>query len=243
MNEGRRSPVLFLHSLAGDAAHWEAQIRHLMPERMGLAVELPGHGISAALEPGGYAPASMASEIWSTVDVLALAPLALVGHSYGAAVAIAMLAQRPDAVRGILLVDPAPDLRQAPPEEITGFLASLAPPTYEAAIREHFEGALEDARPDVRETVLESLGRTPREVVVRALESLPGFDPVGPLHAFEGPKMAVLRRRPEAPSDLHVAVPGLRARGLPAVSHWLHMDAPAEFNAILHEFLGEVDAA
>ncbi len=90
-----RAPVLFLHSLGGTAAQWQAQIQHLMPERMGLAVDLPGHGVSDAAEGGDYAPAAVASEIWSIIDALGLASLALVGHSYGAAVASALLAERP----------------------------------------------------------------------------------------------------------------------------------------------------
>ncbi len=238
-----RAPVLFLHSLAGTAAQWQAQIRHLMPERMGLGVDLPGHGVSDSAEAGDYAPAAVASEIWSIIDALELAPLVLVGHSYGAAVAIALLAERPRDVEGILLVDPGTDLRLEPPDEIEAFLGSLTSESYQEVITSHYGAALAGSSKSTRGSVLETLSETPREVVVGALSSLPGFDPVNPLLGFQGPALAVIAEQHDGPAALHRVVPNLPVRALTGVSHWLHMDDPEAFNALLDEFLKRVDEA
>jgi pimeloyl-ACP methyl ester carboxylesterase len=237
------APVLFLHSLGGTAGHWQAQIQHLMPERMGLAVDLPGHGISDPVEAGDYAPAAVASEIGSTIDALQLAPLVLVGHSYGAAVAVALLAERPRDVAGILLVDPGSDLRLEPPEEIAEFLGSLESSSYQKAIRAHYEAALTGGSETTRDRVLKVLVETPREVVVGALSSLPSFDAVTPLLGFEGPALSVIAAQHDGPAALHRVVPSLPVRVLSGVSHWLHMDEPEAFNALLDEFLERVDDA
>lgn len=235
------APVLFLHSLGGTAAQWQAQIQHLMPGRMGLAVDLPGHGVSDAAETGDYAPAAVASEIGSIIDALQLAPLVLVGHSYGAAVAVALLAERPRDVAGILLADPGPDLRLEPPEEIAAFLDSMASDSYQQAITAHYEAALTGSSKTTRDSVLETLAETPREVVVGALSSLPSFDQVTPLLGFEGPALSVIAERHDSPTALHRVAPNLPARTLSGVSHWLHMDDPEAFNALLDEFLERVD--
>lgn len=236
-----RAPVLFLHSLGGTAAQWQAQIQHLMPERMGLAVDLPGHGVSDAAEEGSYAPAAVASEIWSIIDALGLGPLALVGHSYGAAVASALLAERPRDVAGILLVDPGTDRRLDPPEEIAEFLGSLASGSYDVVA--HYEAALTGSSKPTKHSVLESLAETPREVVVGALGSLPSFDLVTPLLGFDGPALSVIAEQYDGPAALHRVVPNLPVRTLSGVSHWLHMDDPEAFNALLDEFLERVDEA
>jgi pimeloyl-ACP methyl ester carboxylesterase len=238
-----RAPVLFLHSLGGNAGQWKAQIEHLMPERLALAVDLPGHGVSDLPEGGDCSPAAMAAEVGSVLDALDLAPMILVGHSYGASVAIALLAERPGSVAGLLLVDPGPDLRGEAALEIEGFLGKLAPDSYEETILAHFESALTGGRAEVRSAVLDLLAATPRDVVVGALESLPDFDPVPPLEEYDGPRLSVIAEQHDGAAALHVVVDNLPVRKLSGASHWLQMDRPNEFNAIMDEFLATVDGA
>lgn len=222
--ERAKSPVLFLHALGGSASQWRAQIQHLEPSRLALAVDLPGHGVSAPAEDGEYSPEAIAAEAGSLLDALDLRPVVLVGHSYGSLVAIALAARRPADVVGILLVE------------------ALAPETYRDAIAAHYEGALTNARPEVREAVLGALSGTLREVVFGALSSLPSFDAVTPLAAFSGPKLSVIAEQHASPSALHEIVEDMPVRSIAGVSHWLHMDRPEEFNEILDEFLVEADA-
>ncbi len=237
-----KSHVLFLHALGGSASQWRAQIEHLEPSRLAVAVDLPGHGVSAPAEDGEYSPEAIAAEVGSVLDALDLKPVVLVGHSYGAFVAIALAAGRPADLAGLLLVDPGPDLRRESPEEARAFLAALAPETYRDAIAAHYAGALTDAKPEVRDAVLGALSGTPREVVFGALSSLASFDAVIPLEAFSGPKLSVIAEQHAGPSALHDVVEDMPVRSIAGVSHWLHMDRPEAFNEILDEFLLEADA-
>lgn len=239
--ERAKSPVVFLHALGGSASQWRAQIEHLEPSRLAVAVDLPGHGVSAPAEDGEYSPEAIAAEVGSVLDALDLRPVVLVGHSYGSLVAIALAAGRPADLAGLLLVDPGPDLRRESPEKARAFLAALAPETYRDAIAAHYEGALTNARPKVREVVLGALSGTPREVVFGALSSLPSFDAVTPLEAFSGPKLSVIAEQHAGPCALHEVVEDMPVRSIAAVSHWLHMDRPEQFNEILDAFLLETD--
>lgn len=222
--ERAKSPVVFLHALGGSASQWRAQIEHLEPSRLAVAVDLPGHGVSAPAEDGEYSPEAIAAEVGSVLDALGLRPVVLVGHSYGSLVAIALAAGRPADVAGILLVE------------------ALAPETYRGVIGAEYEGALTNARAEVRDAVLGALSGTPREVVFGALSSLPSFDAVTPLEAFSGPKLSVIAERHAGPIALHEVVEDMPVRSIAGVSHWLHMDRPEEFNEILDEFLLEADA-
>lgn len=234
-----RAPVLFLHALGGTATQWQAQIRHLMPERAALAVDLPGHGVSDPVEEGDYAPPAVASEVASILDALGLSPVVLVGHSYGAAVAVAVLANRPGDVAGVLLVDPGTDLRQEPPEAIQAFLGSMESGSYNVAA--HYESVLAGSMEATRASVLEALAETPHDVIAGALGSLPDYDLVTPLLAFDGPSLSVVAEQHDGPTALHRVVPNLPGRIVSGVSHWLHMDDPETFNALLDEFLERVD--
>lgn len=229
--------MFFLHALAGNAGQWRSQIEHLMPDRLALAVDLPGHGVSDPPEKGDYAPAAMAEEVSAVIDALGLPPPILVGHSYGAAVATALAGARPARLAGLMLVDPAGDLQLEPEQPIAAFLESLAPETYERSIASHYQGALRGCRPAVRRSVLESLARTPREVVVKSLEALTRFDPVTPLRSFPGPMLSVIAQQHDGPAALHHAVENLPVQVITGVSHWLHMDRPDAFNQVLDSFL------
>lgn len=239
---GGRAPVLFLHALAGNAGQWKAQIEHLMPARLALAVDLPSHGVSDPPEHGDFSPYEVAAEVSSVIDAVGLPSVVLVGHSYGASVAIALAAQQPDSVAGLLLVDPGPDMREEPPDEVQGFLSLLASDAYERTIKAHYESALQGGRPEVRSRVLKALVATPRDAVAGALEALAAFDAVTALRAYEGPRLSVIAEQHDGPAALHSVVDDLPVRILSAVGHWLHMDKPEEFNSILDEFLTTVDS-
>ena len=42
------TPVLFVHSFAGDVTHWSAQLEHLASTRRAVAFDLSGHGCSTS---------------------------------------------------------------------------------------------------------------------------------------------------------------------------------------------------
>ena len=80
--------VLFVHSLAGGAAHWEAQLEHLRGTRRAVAFDVRGHGGSDRPADGDYAIASLAGDVAAVADGLGLGPFVLVGHSMGGGVAL-----------------------------------------------------------------------------------------------------------------------------------------------------------
>ncbi|MEU4474894.1 alpha/beta hydrolase [Micromonospora sp. NPDC023888] len=121
-------------------------------------LDLPGHGDS----PATCAPTSQAmlDAVCGWLDDHVDAPVLLAGASYGAYLAAGIARQRPDLVRGLLLVCPgvtiARDTRTLPDEPPldapTGWL-DAAP----AALREHFDAALGQRTPAVVATVLAAL--------------------------------------------------------------------------------------
>ena len=80
------TPVLFVHSFAGDVTHWSAQLEHFGHSRRVVAFDLSGHGKSPAAV-GQYSIRELAKDVAEVADAQALEHFVVVGHSAGALIA------------------------------------------------------------------------------------------------------------------------------------------------------------
>jgi len=127
---GEGAPIVLVHGFGADLNGWRPLVRHFAPGRPALALDLPGHGKSAALEAPDLE--SLAAALDAALSEEGLGAAHLVGHSLGAAVAVAFAARHPKLARSLTLLAPGglgPDFNGA---FLEGFLrahseASLAP--------------------------------------------------------------------------------------------------------------------
>ncbi len=111
-----RPPVVLVHGAGGTHLHWPPQVRRLAGARV-LALDLPGHGQSAAADAATQAASSIevkASAVLAVLDALGIARAVVVGHSMGGAIALALALARPERVAGLGLVGTGARLRVAP---------------------------------------------------------------------------------------------------------------------------------
>jgi pimeloyl-ACP methyl ester carboxylesterase len=234
------TPVLFIHSAAGSTAHWAAQLSHLRRTRRAIALDLRGHGRSSPPRDGSYGITAMDADVVAVADALGLGRFVLVGHSLGAAVALATAAQAPDRVAGLVLLDPSTDGRLFPRAQAEELLTALRSDAYEAVTEGYWRGQLEGARPEVAAALLQDLRATRRDALIGPLEALLAFDPLTPLRAFRGPRLAVITRLNDRPDALHRLVAELPFQRIEGTGHWLQLDAPERVNEALDRFLAAV---
>lgn len=99
------APVVLLHSSAASGRQWQALTDALRLRHEVCAVDLYGHGTQAAWP--GPAPLRLADEAAPVERLLErLGGAHLVGHSYGAAVALALAGRRPALVRSVVAYEP-----------------------------------------------------------------------------------------------------------------------------------------
>lgn len=116
-----RATIHFLHATGFNAEAYRGLYTLLDPALDVYAMDARGHGFSEA----PAAPRKLRSwapfrrDLESLVETLP-APIVLAGHSMGATVSMELAAQRPDLVRGLVLVDPV----IVPPTHV--MLATLA---------------------------------------------------------------------------------------------------------------------
>lgn len=233
-------PVVFVHSLAGNAAQWLGQLEHLHGERRAIALDLRDHGHSDPPLDGDYSIESMAGDIDDIVNALGLQRFVLVGHSMGGSVSIAYAGIHPEKVAGLLLADPSGDARKVPKEQMIPFLAALQSASYASVIEDYWRGMLAGSKPGTLERVLQDLHNTRKEAVVGVFRSSLQFDPITMLQRFKGPKLSVITKLNDTPLGLHNLIPDLPHLKITGTGHWLQLDRPDEFNRIMDEFLTSV---
>jgi pimeloyl-ACP methyl ester carboxylesterase len=102
---GDGTPVVLLHGLASNARIWDGVAQRLAGAgRRVVALDQRGHGGSEQ-PAGGYDFATVCRDLAAALDALGLERPVLVGHSWGANVALQYAAERPEAVAGLVLVD------------------------------------------------------------------------------------------------------------------------------------------
>jgi pimeloyl-ACP methyl ester carboxylesterase len=105
--EGPRDgrPILFLHGVAGAAWSWEPQAAALAGTFLCASWEGRGHGAAGRVADAGLAD-YFADALEALERVRPAGPAIVAGHSMGGLLAMALAAERPADVAGLLLVEP-----------------------------------------------------------------------------------------------------------------------------------------
>ena len=103
---GRGPGIVCLHSNASSSSQWRSLTERLSPDHRVVAIDSIGAGKSAPWpsEPGP----TLSDEAAFIEPVLAsiASPFFLIGHSYGAAVALVAAMKRPDRIRALVIYEP-----------------------------------------------------------------------------------------------------------------------------------------
>ncbi|QSQ24812.1 alpha/beta hydrolase [Pyxidicoccus parkwayensis] len=227
-------PVVFVHGLAGNASHWEAQLHHVSPARRAVAVELRGHGGSERPRDGDYSLEALAKDVAAAAQELKR--FVLVGHSIGGGVALACAAAHASRVAGLMLVDPMSDARSTPPKDKEAYLAALMSDDYARFIREDWLD-MAGKVPAIREKLLKDLDATAKETVVAIQRSRLSFDPVTALSRYPRPKLSLVLPDNDTPRSFHRLGNGFPHQVVKDSGHWIQLERPEEVNRALDAFL------
>ena len=101
---GRGAPVVALHGLTATFVNYIGIAERLAGRKALFALDLRGRGDSDKPE-GPYGMAQHGRDVASAMRAMGLRPSVVVGHSMGAFVAVALAAQNPELVCGLILID------------------------------------------------------------------------------------------------------------------------------------------
>ena len=102
-------PILLLHGLSSNSWYWERVARHL-PDRRLVALDQRGHGLTGKAPPqprlpDGYAMSELTQDVAFVSSQLRLDRPVVVGHSWGATVALEVVGTHPGLASGLVFID------------------------------------------------------------------------------------------------------------------------------------------
>ncbi len=99
-----RRRLLFIHGYGGNARQWQHQLVHFSDQDRVLAPDLRGHGHSDKPE-GPYDVDTLVADLEALLEAVAgEAPVVVVGHSFGGALAAELALRRPAQVSHLVLI-------------------------------------------------------------------------------------------------------------------------------------------
>lgn len=241
--------ALFLHGLFLNRHFFKPQVDTLTAAGWHcLSLDIPGHGDSQWRQ--GWALDDLTTDIALFVEEHVGAPVVVIGHSLGAAVAIRLAAQRPDLVKGLVSVN---STAQAEPLDMLPnwheLRAQLVPGDYKARRQALADiqarllaPAFKDSKAELAERQLDVMvGQDPHGLVA-GIDAVVNRGDIRPLlPTIKAPVLAIGGGEDVAtPPDLTREIADLAADGqsliLPDVGHHAPLEAPQAVTTALRAF-------
>lgn len=244
---GQGRPVAFLHGLLGAGQNFGAIQKALAARgHRVLALDLRNHGASPHAPAMSYP--DMAEDVAETLRAAGAWPAAIVGHSMGGKVAMALALAHPAAVERLVVADIAPVAYGTP--LFQRYIAAMrAIPLRPGLTRREADAALVEAVPaaSLRGFLLQNLlfaedpprWRVALDVLAEEIEVLGSWpDPPG---RYDGRVLVLSGNasdyvRPEHHARFRALFPAARFATI-AAGHWLHAENPQAFLEEVTAFL------
>ncbi len=233
--------ILCVHGWASDGRVFAGQFAGLADRARLIAIDLPGHGFSDAPQVE-YTVDLFAGAIASVMDAEGVESAVLMGHSNGVPVIKTFERAHPERTRAMVCIDGAM-LRTFTREQAEPWLAMLRSPQYKDMASNALTAMLQNKFDDETKAELESMMlSTPQHVMVSAMEATLA-DEIWEPDPIDCPVLMVQAPNPmwhaEYENSVREFVPQLDYRLMPGVTHFLMMEEPEEFNAMVVAFLDE----
>jgi pimeloyl-ACP methyl ester carboxylesterase len=234
---------VLLHAGIADRRMWGEHLEPLAAAGYrAVALDIPGFG-EATVGPGPDAPWN---DVLETMAELDLGRAALVGNSYGGAVALRVAAVAPAAASALVLVsapapgfEPSPELGSAWEAEEAALERGDIDAAVELVLETWVPPHLRDRVAPMQRRAFELQAET--EGVIEAPDPVPHL---GAMRRIAVPTLIAAGDRDmpdflEGAEAMAEAIPGVRHEVIEGVGHLAPLEAPEEFRQLLLDFLGE----
>jgi pimeloyl-ACP methyl ester carboxylesterase len=237
--------VVFIHGWTCDRTFWKAQAP-VYETRRSVLIDLPGHGLSDKPDIP-YTMDLFARAVDAVLTDASVRRATLVGHSMGTPVAVQFLRLRPEKVAGLVFVDgfvPQPPKDDAEREKQKLQSAQRAKiyraPDYKDAVTRMLDFMFtKQTDPALRRSIETRMLSAPQYVMASAMEGMSAMPPLTESYP-RLPVGAVMVKRGNTTGyqkflKEHFDLVGYRE--FDNAGHFLMMEQPDKFNAILLQFL------
>ncbi len=239
---------MFLHGLGSTKENWYPQLVHFGQTHRAMAWDARGYGESEDYEGELVFARDFASDLLSTLEVLGVVRVHLVGLSMGGMIAQCFYFAHPDRVASLVLADTFPSFRTLGEEVVKGFLSARIDPLENGATPADLAPAsaatllAPDAEESARTLLLESLSNLHTDSYVKTARALAVQDSVGRLEDIAVPTLVVSgeldRLAPVSLArEMAARIPGASLALISGAGHISNLERPEQFNRALSAFL------
>lgn len=230
--------LVFVHCWACNRSFWKGQFAALSQRYRVLAMDLPGHGESGA-NRDAWTLVGLAEDVQALVEELDLKQVILVGHSMGGPVVALAAARMPGRVIGMVPVDTLHNVDMPWDTEALAPIVALYEQEFAIANAQFVPMMFpEGADSATVDWVIDNADRTNVDAAVGLMADFPNLDfrellggVAAPIRAVNAAAMAPII--PPTAIEANGEYADFDAVTLDGVGHYLMLEKPAEFNALL----------
>jgi pimeloyl-ACP methyl ester carboxylesterase len=245
---GRGSHTLvFVHGWACNLGFWREQIAVLADRARLILIDLPGHGQSGQPQTA-YTMDFFAEAVLAVLRDAKVDKATFIGHSMGGAVLCRVHHHAPEKFAALVSVDGLLCRPPGTPAEARALVGPFASPQY----REHAQGFISHSffpipgTEPLRDRVMSEMLATPQHVMFGAMLGMFGPDqPDWILQRIAAPVLVINSRSPWWNAAYENYVRSLSPQSdyvtMEDVGHFIMLEQPASFNALLTDWLRKHD--
>jgi pimeloyl-ACP methyl ester carboxylesterase len=238
--------IVFVHGWACNLGFWREQISALADKARLILIDLPGHGQSDQPQ-ANYTMDFFAEAVLAVLHDAKVEKAIFIGHSMGGAVIARIHHHAPEKIAALVSVDGLLCRLSGTPEEGRALVGGFASPHY----REHAQGFISTFFPvpgteALRDRVAAEMLATPQHVMLGGMFAM--MSPEQPdwiLQRVNAPVIVINIRSPWWSDAYENYVRSLTPQSdyfiMDDVGHFLMLEKPAEFNALLVQKLQKFD--
>ena len=235
--------LVFVHGWSCDRSYWRGQLEYFAQYHRVVALDLAGHGESG-LDREDWTIPGFGHDVVAVMDSLQLERVVLVGHSMGGPVIVEAARIAPQNVIGLVGVDTLQDPDAlGMTHEAVEHAAARFENDFAGAMRELVSAVMfvPESDPELKSWIVEDMASAVPEVGIGALRSTllwPSTNRSEALAALPAP-VRLINSALFPTNSAAVERHGMHVVIMSEVGHFLMMEAPESFNALLSSAIEE----
>jgi len=232
--QGEGKTIIFVHGWTCDESSWDAQVDAFMHDYRVVTIDLPGHGASETPTAAHHFTMDLfAAAVEAVLAEIGADKVVLVGHSMGASVIRKYATNHPDRVAGLVSADGSLDQRMW--SKGAQGQQSVTRPIRAALIEGMF---VETTPPELRDRIRTMMMRPSAITAQGAGDAMIAPDATSST-VILAPALSIWAENyvPYPDFDTRDILPNWEESRMPGTGHFLMMEQPEIFNALLSNFI------
>ena len=232
-------PLVFAHGWCSNLEHWQRQVASFSETHRTLAIDRRGHGRSTRPD-GECSPEHHAHDMAAIMLSLDLRGAVVVGHAGGGPPVLELAGRYPELVRAAVFVD-AGLYRGVPAEQaaLSPAVTRLQGPDYLPLFIKQYETYFHPITPlELKQRIAAEAAQTPQSVIVEELRWILRSNTIELASKVKQPVLWTVASESRATAAyVREHLPQARFAQVVGAGHYLHVEVPDQWNAMLRRFI------